>query len=316
MKILYFGDADWGANALRELARRGFDLVGVVLRVRPTDGSLETAACDLGVPIFQPRRCNDSEFFDVIRKLSPDVNLSVSYDQILRRPILETAPLGFVNFHAGKLPWYRGRSVINWAIINGETEIGLTGHFVDEGIDTGDIILQRTFPVGWTDSYGEVMERMIEAFPQLVIDTVELLASGDFERRPQAHLPGSYFPRRGPGDEWIDWSDTSRNIYNKIRGIAAPGPGARTLLDGRPVILWRADYDPSWPKYLATPGQVVGVEPTGVRVKAGDSTLVLTRIELPDDGQGPRLPRFRIGTRFGLNLYQEILHLQGQLRKF
>lgn len=313
MKILYFGDGAWGARALRELVRRGQELLGVVQRVKPTDGALELAARELGLPLYQPRRCNDPEFLDIVRRLGPEVNLSVSYDQILRRPILDTAPLGFVNFHAGKLPWYRGRSVINWAIINGETEIGLTGHFVDEGIDTGDIILQRTLPVGWTDGYGEVMKRMIAAFPQLVVDTVELLAAGNFERRRQAHLPGSYFPRRGPGDEWIDWQDSSRNIYNKIRGIGAPGPGARTLLEERPVILWEAVYDPAWPQYLATPGQVVGVESAGVRVKTGDATLVLSRVELPDDAQGPRTPRFRIGTRFGLNLHEENLRLRRQI---
>lgn len=313
MKILYFGDAHWGAQALYELSRRGYDLVGVVLRVKPTDKTVEEAARELGLPTFQPSRCNAPEFLEVIGHLGPDLNLSVSYDQILRRPILETAPLGFVNFHAGNLPWYRGRSVINWAIINGETEIGLTGHFVDEGIDTGDIILQRTLPISWTDSYGDVMDRMIAAFPSLVVDTVDLLASGNFERRPQAHLPGSYFPRRGPGDEWIDWNDTSRNIYNKIRGISHPGPGARSFLDGRPVILWQSAYDPSWPKYLATPGQVVGCEPSGIRIKTGDSTLLLNLIELHEDGRGPHLPCLRIGSRFGINLHQQVLHLQHQL---
>jgi len=313
LKILYFGDAHWGAQALCELARLGHNLVGVVLRVKPTDDTMKSAARDLGLPIFQPPRCNEPRFLEVIDNLGPDLNLSVSYDQILRRPILETAPLGFINFHAGKLPWYRGRSVINWAIINGETEIGLTGHFVDEGIDTGDIILQRTLPIAWTDSYGEVMDRMMAAFPGLVVDTVELLASGIFERRPQAHLPGSYFPRRGPGDEWIDWSDTSRNIYNKIRGISFPGPGARSFLDGRPVILWQATCDPSWPKYLATPGQVVGNESSGVRIKTGDSSLLLNLIELPEDSRGPHLPKLRIGTRFGLNLHEQVLQLQRQL---
>ncbi|APG27353.1 hypothetical protein A7E78_05540 [Syntrophotalea acetylenivorans] len=313
MKILYFGDADWGAAALRELVRRGHDLLGVVLRKNPTDGELEATARQLDLPIFQPQRCNDPEFLATIRSLSPELNLSVSYDQILRPPILETAPLGFVNFHAGMLPWYRGRSVINWAIINGETQIGLTAHFVDEGIDTGDIILQKSLPVTWTDTYAEVMERMIASFPGLVVDTVELLASGHFDRRPQAHLPGSYFPQRGPGDEWIDWNDTSSNIYNKIRGITTPGPGARTFLDGQPMILWRASYDLSWPKYQATPGQVVGIESSGVRVKTGDSTLILNLVELPEDSQGPRLPRFKIGTRFGINLHEHILQLQQQI---
>ena len=150
---------------------------------------------------------------------SPDLNLSVSYDQIIRRPLLEAAPLGFVNFHAGKLPIYRGRNVVNWALINGETEIGLTAHFMDEGIDTGDILLQRTLPIAWTDTYGDVLSRVVDAFPDLVRDAVARdrgepcraaspgRAARDLLRRARAggrvaglgrHEPEP--PQQGPGD--------------------------------------------------------------------------------------------------------------------
>ncbi len=312
MKILFFGDGSWAAESLLRLRAAGMNLLGVVLRTRPSDGSLEEAARRLELPLFQPQRVNDPAFLAQIAELGPDLNLSVSYDQILRAPILASAPLGFVNFHAGKLPYYRGRSVLNWALINGETEIGYTGHYVDEGIDTGDIILQRTMPVGWTESYGDVMARMIAAFPALVLDTVQILASGSAHRQPQSHLPGSYFPARGPGDEWLDWSDTSRNLHNKIRGISRPGPGARTLLEGRPVTLWRAYYDPAWPSYLATPGQVVGRKPgEGVVVKTGDSTLLV--LEAQEEGEPPAAPTWRIGTRLGLNLMEYVRSLEARL---
>lgn len=313
MRILYFGDASWGAQALELLHDRGHDLVGVVQRTRPTDDELAGMARKLGLPLFQPLKCNSSEFLTVIRELAPDLNLSVSYDQILRRAIIDSAPLGFVNFHAGMLPWYRGRSVINWAIINGESEIGLTGHFVDEGIDTGDIILQRSFPIAWTDTYKEVLEQMVGAFPGLVADTVDLLALGDYERRPQAHLPGSYFPRRGPGDEWLDWHDGSRNLYNKIRALAAPAPGARTLFGKRQLIIWRARFDPDWPCYIATPGQVVGIEIDGsVRVKTGDSTIVLEQLAVGEPQAGESPPKLRIGDRLGTDLPMSLQMAQMQ----
>lgn len=140
------------------LYQRKKEIVGVVLRVRSTDDELQRLAEKLKIPVFQPYRCNSKEFLDTITELAPDLNLSVSYDQILQRPIIDSAQLGFVNFHAGKLPYYRGRSVLNWAIINGEEEVGLTAHFIDEGIDTGDIILQRTLPISWTDTYKEVLD--------------------------------------------------------------------------------------------------------------------------------------------------------------
>lgn len=304
----------WGAEALRLLHQAGREIVGVVLRATPTDGTLEAAARELGYPVFQPARCNAPAFLGQIRDLRPDLNLSVSYDQILKRPILDSAPRGFVNFHAGKLPHYRGRSVVNWAIINGESEIGITAHFVDEGIDTGDIILQRTLPVGWTDSYGDVLPRVIAAFPGLVADTVELLTAGNFSRTPQSPLAGSYFPRRGPGDECLDWGDKSWNLYNKIRGISRPAPGAASWIEGAPVTIWRAEYDASWPEYIATPGQVVGVEPgRGARVKTGDSTLLVTEAQMGDNA--PFTPQWRIGSRLAVNIEARLRDVEARLAR-
>src|SRR6185503_1899603 len=104
----------------------------------------------------------------------------------LRRSMLEIPPLGILNFHAGKLPLYRGRNVINWALINGEHEIGLTAHYMDEGIDTGDIVLQRTLPVAWTDAYDVVLRRVVEQLPALVDEAVDLVATGRATRTPQS----------------------------------------------------------------------------------------------------------------------------------
>ena len=312
MRILFFGDGAWATNSLQRLVQEGWTLLGVVVRIKPTDPALLTEAESLQLPVFQPRRVNDPDFVTQVANLQPDLNLSVSYDQILRRPILETAPLGFINFHAGALPYYRGRNVINWAIINGETEIGLTAHYVDEGIDTGDIILQRTLPIAWTDTYGDVLRNVTAAFPDLVVETVRLIADGQVQRQPQAQLPGTYFAGRGEGDEWLDWSDSSRNLYNKIRAITHPGPGARTLLGNQVVIVWRAFYDPTWPTYMATPGQVVGRRPgEGVLIKTGDSILLVQEVQI-DDGEA-HVPTWRIGTRLGINLFSYLRELQARM---
>ena len=223
--------------------------------------------------------------------------MSVSYDQIVRRPLLEAAPLGFVNFHAGKLPHYRGKNVVNWALINGEPEIGMTGHYMDEGIDTGDILLQRTLPIAWTDTYGDVLDRVVAAFPDLVETTLAMIADGTAVPRRQAQLPGTYFAARREGDEWLDWSDASRHLHNKVRAITRPGPGALTLLDGQPVVIWRAHWDPSWPSYIATPGEVVGRRIDGVIVKTGDSTLLVLEAGAP--GRLGGVPAWPTGTRLG-----------------
>jgi methionyl-tRNA formyltransferase len=116
-------------------------------------------------------------------------------------------------------------------------------------------------------------------------------------RTAQDHANATYFGGRGDGDEWLDWSDTSRNLHNKVRGIARPGPGARTTVDGQSVVIWSAFYEPAWPAYLATPGQVVGRRHDGALVKTGDSVLLIREIQV--GSAPPSAPRWKIGTRLG-----------------
>jgi methionyl-tRNA formyltransferase len=313
MKILFFGDGPWATDSLLRLHEAGWTIQGVVIRTRPTDSSLAEAAKRLGLEVWQPPNVNRQEFVEQVAQLNPELCLSVSYDQILGRAIRQVAPQGMVNFHAGKLPFYRGRSIINWAIINGETEIGLTAHYVDEGIDTGDIILQRTLPIGWTETYGDVLAKVVFALPDLVVETVNQMADGRAQRQPQSHLPGSYFAARGTGDEWLDWSESSRNLHNKVRAITHPGPGSRTLLENRVVIIWRGFYDPSWPSYIGSPGQVVGRrKDEGVLVKTADSTILLQEAQFEGD-EASYTPDWPIGTRLGINLMQYLYLLENRM---
>jgi methionyl-tRNA formyltransferase len=314
-RFVYFGDGQWATDCLRRLLEDGHEALAVVLRRRPSDGSLEAFARERGLQVLQPEKANRDSFVWQIGNLAPELNISMSYDQIVRRPLIDSAPLGFINCHAGKLPRYRGRNVINWAIINNESEIGVTVHHVDEGIDTGDIILQRTLPIGWEDTYGSILGAVTRAFPDLLSETVAQLAAGTAPRTPQDHAQGTYFGGRGPGDEWIDWNDTSLAIYNKIRAITHPGPGARSLLGGSTVLLWRARYDPAWPKYIATPGEVVGREPDGVGVKTGDSIIILESVAMLSAPHGEHQPDWPIGTRLETGQADHITRGQRQARQ-
>lgn len=248
---------------------------------------------------MQPDSVNGIEFIEHVKLLAPDLNISISYNQIFGPIILSSTPLGTVNFHAGKLPFYRGRNVINWAIINGEVEIGLSAHFVDEGIDTGDVIMQEMLPINWTDTYGDVLDRLVEHFPSFVWNTLERITTSTYTRRPQDPAQGTYFAGREVGDEWLDWSDTSFNLHNKVRAISRPGPGGRTMLGEEPIIVWKAFYDQAWAKYIATPGQVVGRLADGVLVKTGDSTLLIKEVEFAHSVCVT--PHWPIGTRVGIN---------------
>lgn len=314
MKILLLGDGLWAARSLHRLHQDGHQIVGAVGRVNTADETLTIAADELGVTIVRPENCNSPEFIEWVDALSPDLGLSIAYDQIIGQSLRDTPLKGVINFHGGKLPYYRGRNIVNWAIINDEKEIGLTSHYVDEGIDTGDIIMQQTLPIAWTDTYGDVLDKVIAALPEMASQTVRLIDEGQAKPTPQAHLVGTYYGGRQDGDEWIDWNDTSRNIYNKIRAITHPGPAARTTLNDKVILIWRASYDPSWPKYTAIPGQVVGrSDDQGIVVKTGDSTILIQ--ETQTDEAEPHRPDWPIGTRFGIDVMARIKNLEEKISR-
>jgi methionyl-tRNA formyltransferase len=307
MRLMLFGDGEWASQTLVALRHAGHEVCGVVVRLRPSNHCLSDLAGRFGIPVLQPADVNAAAFAREVAMLGPELNISIAYNQIIRPPLLDLARCGFINVHAGKLPRYRGRNIINWAIINGEPEVGLTVHYIDSGIDTGDIILQQSIPVSWTDTYGTVLARVVEACPPAVVQVVDLIARGAAPRRPQGDDPGTYFGARGEADEWLDWSDSSRNLHNKIRAISEPAPCARTLIENATVRIHRAYYDPAWPAYLATPGQVVGRSEGGVIVKTGDSVLRVEQVSA--DGSEPRVPAWRIGTRLGVNMHACIQQL-------
>lgn len=312
MKINFFGDGGWAADTLEKLVDAGHEIPVVVERMSPSDEALTELANRLDIPVRNPSNVNDPEFVRWIKSLDADLNLSVSYDQIIRDRLRSSATYGFINCHAGKLPLYRGRNVINWAIINDEREIGVTVHFMDDGIDTGDIIEQETLPIEWTDDYASVLKKVREAIPRVVVRAVQDFENDNVERIEQTATAGTYFSNRVPGDEWLVWDETSRKLYNKIRAITRPGPGAITTLDGRVLIVWEARYDPEWPSYVATTGEVVGREDDGVRVKTGDSTIVVTSVQFRDEEQS-FVPRFQIGTRLGCHTRQAIYELRQEV---
>jgi methionyl-tRNA formyltransferase len=312
LRLVLFGDGRWAAESLRRICGEGHQVVGVVLRRAPSDTSLAETARTMEIPTLQLARVNEASAVEQVRALSPDLGLSIAYNQIFRAPVLGLPRFGILNFHAGMLPRYRGRNVINWAILNGEREVGVTAHFVDEGIDTGDILLQRAVPVGWEDTYGDVLCRVVTLMPDLVADAVRAVAAGGFTVRPQPEH-GTYFCGRREGDEWLDWMETSERLHNKVRAISRPGPGARTLLGDRMVTIWRAHWDPAWPRYQATPGQVVGrCDCAGVLVKTGDSTLLVREVQV--EGEPSGVPTWPAGRRLGVDASAVLRTVLGRLR--
>jgi methionyl-tRNA formyltransferase len=302
MRIGYFGDGLWSHQALSLLLRDDVDVAFIVARHQQPDPVLRAHARELSIPFYTSTNVNSAEFIEQIRAHACDLLISMSFDQILRAEIRELCPHGFINCHAGALPFYRGRNILNWVLINGEDHFGVTVHHVDEGIDTGDIIVQRLVPIGPDDTYADLLNAAYPVCAETLHEAVTLLAAGTAFRRKQSdvHPVGTYFGRRRPGDEIIDWTLDSKRIHDFVRGISLPGPGARCYVGDHMVAILRTALVPDAPAYIATCGEVVGHNKDEVVIKTGDSTLrVLSLAWANEDGSlgEPLVPRFPIGTR-------------------
>jgi methionyl-tRNA formyltransferase len=295
MKIGYFADGPWSHLALERIARdRRFEVAFIVPRFDTQDPVLREWAGRLGVPFLPFDNVNSPAALATLARFGSELFVSMSFNQIVKREFLAMPPRGVINCHAGALPFYRGRNILNWALINDEREFAVTVHYVDEGIDTGDLILQQREPITDADTYRTLLDRAIAACADVLHRALLAIADGTATRTPQSakHPVGLYVGRRREGDEWIDWSWSSRRIFNFVRAISAPGPGARTIVDDAVVVVERAALIAAAPAYIAVPGEIVGAGARGVTVKTGDSTILLEEVTAQSR------PRLSIGKRF------------------
>lgn len=299
LAIGYFGDGPWASRALEALAQVvGLQVRFIVPRYDTRDPELDRWAKKLGVPFLPIENVNDPMSIAELGAFACDLFVSMSFNQILRSPILQVPRLGFINCHAGRLPFYRGRNPLNWVLINGETEFGVTVHWVDQGIDTGDIILQKRCPIEPNDTYADLLERAHVVCADVLVDAVKGLQRGTAGRVDQAsiHPVGTYFSRRRPGDEWINWSWPSQRVHDLVRAISSPGPGAVSELDGRPIIVESTALVTDAVPYIATDGEVVGRSTGGALVKTGDTIILVTGVRCIGS-KDVEVPRWPIGTR-------------------
>lgn len=307
LKIGFFADGPWAHQSLeRILGNENFEIAFIVVRYDSEDRVLADYAVRLGVPLLKHINVNSVEFLQKIAEFNVDVNVSMSFNQILKKEIREIAPLGFINCHAGALPFYRGRNILNWVLINGAKEFGVTVHYVDDGIDTGDIILQKMVEILPTDRYGDLLKKAYVACADTLYEALCQIDLGTADRIPQAtiHTTGFYCSRRGIGDEYIDWSWDSERIYNFIRGIAVPGPGARTYFRGKEYIIDEVKLMNEMPNYIDKTGNIVGKSIDGIAVKTGSNAVLVTRILDTETMEKCSLREFYIGGRFFAKRYK------------
>jgi methionyl-tRNA formyltransferase len=292
-KIGYFADGKWSHETLTKLVTDdSIDVIFICLRKDGPDLVLEKMAEDYKIQIFKNQDINSDEFFKKIEGFDCDLFISMSFNQIFKEKLLGKPRLKTINCHAGKLPFYRGRNVINWALINDEKEFGITVHYIDTGIDSGDIILQRTFPINDADDYSTLLSTAYTNCPSILYDATKLIQTNNVKAIKQVEIDplGFYCTSRKIGDELIHWEQDSRALFNFIRAICSPGPGARTFLNGNEIIIQKVKFLSLAKSFVGIPGTVIGIESDGFLVKTLDSFIkVLT-------WSGYDMPR--IGDRF------------------
>lgn len=302
MKIGYFGDGPWAHLALEKIIETPhLEIAYIVARFDTADPILRRYSEKLEVPFLLHANVNDQEFIDNIKKYSPDINVSMSFNQILKKRIINSAPFGFINCHAGALPFYRGRNILNWALINGEKEFGVTVHYINEGIDTGDIILQNKAEISENDDYASVLDKAIELCASTLHEALLMIKENKITpiKQTSIHPTGFYCSRRISGDEYIDWNWTSANIYNFVRAITTPGPGARTFLNEKEITIWKTEKIKDAPSYICKQGEIIGKDDKGIIVKTGDSFIRIT--EVSECSNEHFVPNYPIGTRFTIS---------------
>jgi len=301
MKIIYFADGPWAHLAFDRIIENDIEIALMILRYETRDEILKEKAKEHDIECTWVENVNDPEYLKKLHSIGADLGVSMSFNQIFKKDLIELFPSGLINCHAGKLPYYRGRNVLNWALINGEKEIGVTCHYIDEGIDSGDIIHQQTFPVTEQDDYGTVLNKAFKVCSDVLIRSMELIRNDEVDPVPQP-ATGTYFIGRQKGDEFIDWTWTSERIFNFVRAITDPGPYARSWIEIDEeyylIYIKRVSMIQSTIPYISVEGGIAGKSKKGnPLVKTGDTLLEITGYEIVH----PEKKKLRTGDRLGLN---------------
>ncbi len=293
MRIVFIGAGEIGVPTLQALLESKHEVVGVVTQTDKTVGraqlvepppiknALITGAPDAGpaktgrtLPVLQPQRIKDREAIEQIRALNPDAIVVMAYGQILPRDILEIPKIACLNLHASLLPRWRGAAPIQAAIAAGDRETGVTVMYMNEGLDTGDILLQRTIDILPADRGGSLHDRLAKIAREALLESLELLAKGRAPRTPQDNALATYAPKLKREDGKIDWLDPAEAIERKIRAFD-PWPGAFMEIDGRNLKIFSA----ALVALRGTPGKILRSEKELV-VATGDGALSLSEVQL------------------------------------
>jgi methionyl-tRNA formyltransferase len=289
MRVVFLGTGEIGVPSLKALATSGRHEVKAVftqpdrpagrdLKLRPPP--VKVVAQELGLPVFQPERIRSPVALSDLARLDPAVIVVAAYGQILPKAILSLPRFGCLNIHASLLPRHRGASPVEAAILAGDGETGITIMQMDEGLDTGDILLKVATPIGPEDTAGSVHDRLAELAPNVLLECLNLLERGTARREKQNDAAATYAPKLTREDGEIIWSAPAEKIERQVRAMG-PWPGAYTYLplSGAPVVL-KVHRAAIWDGCGEPAGTVVAADECGIRVAAGTGGISLMEIQV------------------------------------
>ncbi|MBF0525591.1 MAG: formyltransferase [Deltaproteobacteria bacterium] len=308
MRVIVMGYHNIGCVCLKALINLGAEVAAVITHADdPSEnlwfGSVKDTAISHGIPVFLPDDPNTPEFIDQLARLQPDFLFSFYYRLMLKPQLLAVPTRGALNLHGSLLPAYRGRVPVNWALINGETRTGVTLHYMDVKPDRGDIVAQKAVDIDIRDTAFTLFGKMTDAAEELISETYPLLVQGTAPRLPQDQTKAFYCRGRRPQDGEINWPHPAIRIYNLIRAVTHPYPGAFTFRRGRKLFIWTAEpplpgdqpqsrscldtpapssrSDQALVEPSINPGRILAVDPaSGLVVATGQGSLVVTRCQI------------------------------------
>lgn len=288
MRIVFMGTPEFAVASLKRLVEDGHEICGVFTQPdKPKNRGLKLVfppvkefALSQGLPVFQPESMKEESAVELLRSLKPELSVVAAYGQILTEEALQVPTLGSINVHASLLPRYRGAAPINWAILNGETETGVTIMHMAKKLDAGDIVTVRRTPIDPNEDAEKLFARLAELGAQLLSETIPLIESGAATRTPQDEAQSTYAPMLSRALSPIDWKKPSRVILDQIRGLI-PWPVASTVLDGKTLKIYQAQPCKATNE---VPGMMRAVK-GGIEAACGDGQSILITFLQPEGGK-------------------------------
>jgi len=305
MKTVVLAYHSIGCEGIEALLKCGYDIAAVFTHTDdPNENlwfrSVAELASELGIPVYAPEDINHPLIVQKIRDMKPDVIFSFYYRNMVKKELLDIPPKGCINLHGSLLPAYRGRCPVNWVLANGETETGITLHYMTPKADDGDIIAQNRITIDYDDTARSLFGKMAKSAEELLLETLPKIKDGTAARTPQDHSKASYFGGRKPADGEINWEMGAEAIRNLVRAVTRPYPGAFSFIGDRKFLIWKVSVETDMAS--AAPGTILSSNPLiiacgdgAVRIDSGQTVggVILNGSQLAEDAR--LLPNMKFG---------------------